>query len=79
MIALAQSPSPSYIQQSYGGSLLMLRQGLSEVRPGKFLELQKLINQPSPVPLSSPRSAVSTPRLVQAMIARAKTAGSLQK
>ena len=57
----------------------MLRQGLSEVRPGKFLELQKLINQPSPVPLSSPRSAVSTPRLVQAMIARAKTAGSLQK
>ena len=76
VIALAQSPSPSLIQESYGTSLMMLRRGKEKVRPGKFLQLQKLMNQPCPEPLASSKSVISTPRMVKAMISGTRTAES---
>ncbi|XP_076814680.1 uncharacterized protein LOC143460893 isoform X1 [Clavelina lepadiformis] len=70
IIALAQSPSPDFLQESFGRSLMMLQQGYRKVSPSKFLDLEKASNRLSPMPLSSPRSEISTPRLAKNLVER---------
>jgi len=63
-VALAQSPPPEFLQESFAGSLLILEGNYKKVKPERFIDLPKLSRQPSALHISPPTSSC-TPRLVK--------------
>nr|XP_026691232.1 uncharacterized protein LOC100186160 isoform X3 [Ciona intestinalis] len=73
-IAMAQSPTPTFIRETLGDSLIMLQRGYEKVNPTKFTNLTKIMSKrPTDVPLTSPRQELSSPRLVRQINKRVRS------